>query len=201
MKRKVYLLLALALMLAITAGNYAYTATSGSVTTNVTSSTAFAVVTSTKPAAGVVGTPGFPVADKYASTPTWAPMVNTASSITAGHLFYIDPKEYAGDLLVQLYLVNVGDLAKGYSYLNLGINFYKVTGAAGSEAWTEETVATGTAPNLNFYLTLSNGYVSFILPAGSTKGVITIDNGSLFTINASNSSYLTPQYYIDVKQA
>ncbi|RJO62142.1 MAG: hypothetical protein C4542_04765 [Dehalococcoidia bacterium] len=199
MKRKVYLLLALVLTLATTAGSYAYTATSGSVTT-VTSSTAFAQVTTTKPAAGVVGTPGFPSADKYASTPAWTPMVNTASSVTAGHLYYIDPKDYAGDLLVQLYLVNVGDLAKGYAYLNLGVNFHKVTGAAGSETWAEETAVTGTAPILNYYLTLSNGYVTFILPAGSTKGVITIDNGSLFTINAT-SSYLAPQYYIDVKQA
>ncbi len=191
MKKKLYLVLALLVALAATCGTFAFTATSGSVSSSVsTSSSTFASISTSKPSAG------FPSADKYSSTPSWTPVVNTAGSITAGHLYYIDPNSYTGDLLVMLYLTNVGDLAKGYSYLNLGVNVYK----AGSETWTEETTVTGTAPNLNFYLTQSNGYVSFILPAGSTKCVITIDNGAYYCINGA-SSYLTPQFYLDVRQA
>ena len=191
MKRKLYLVTALLLALAVTTGTFAYTQTSGSISASIaTGSSGFAEVTTTKPA------DGFPVTDKYSDAPSWTPVVNTAGGITAGHLYYIDPKDYNGNLLVMLYLTNVGDLAQGYSYLNLGVNFYTTDNAT----WTEETTVTGTDPDLNYFLTLSNGYVSFIIPAGSTKGVITIDQGAYYCID-DTTGYLTPRFYIDVRQS
>jgi hypothetical protein len=191
MKRKLYLMVALLVALAVAGGSFAYTATSGSISAEVTTgSSSFADITTTKPS-------GFPETDKYGVAPNWTPVVNTAGGITPGRLYYIDPKNYTGDLLVMLYLTNVGDLAKGYSYLNMGVNFYKA-----DTGWTEETSRTGTAPDLTYYLTLSNGYVTFILPAagGWTKGVITIDNGAYYCISGT-PAYLMPRFYIDVRQA
>ncbi|MDO8567576.1 MAG: hypothetical protein Q7R57_02540 [Dehalococcoidales bacterium] len=189
MKRKWYFVLAMLVALAVAGGSYAYTETSGSVSAAVsTGSSSFANVTTTAPAGWTA---------KYGSAPSWTPVQNTAGNITAGDLYYIDPQNYTGSLLVMVYLTNVGDLAHGYSYLNQGVNFYATSN---NSTYTALTGTMGTAPNLTYYLTLSNGYVSFILPAGSTKGVITIDNGALYTIG-TNSSYLTPRFYIDVRQA
>jgi len=194
MRRKLYLVIALLLALAVTGGTFAYTQTSASISAGVaTGSSTFAGVTTSKPGEG------FPTTDKYSGTPSWTPVVNTAGGIVPGHLYYIDSKEYNSDLLVMLYVTNVGDLAQGYSYLNLGVNVYTVT-VTTTLTWAEEIAVTGTAPDLNYFLTLSNGYVSFILPAGSTKCVITIDQGAYYCINGT-ADYLTPRFYIDIRQA
>jgi hypothetical protein len=189
MKRKLYLIAALALTVIIASASFAYTQTSASTSLSISAgSTALASITMAKPATG------FPTADKYAGTPTWTPISDVAGNVTAGHMYYIDPGTYTGELWVTMYLTNVGDLAKNYSYLNLGVNFYTTDGTA----WAEETAVTGTAPNLNYYLTLSNGFVSFRLPAGSTKGVLTIDNGDWYCTSTTGGS-LSPRFYLDIK--
>jgi len=59
-------------------------------------------------------------------------------------------------------------------------------------SWTDE--------NIDEYLTLTNGYVSFIV---TTPGVftITIDSGIFYCIGDGSSGSLSPSFYIDVRQS
>lgn len=188
MKRKLYLMVALLVALAVTGASFAYTATSVSVSTTITETT-FASVTTTVPTNWTA---------KHGAAPSWTPIVGTAGSIGNGDLYYIDTRGYTGSILVMLYLANPAELARTYSYLNMGVNVWKTDG----KTWEEETEVTGKAPdNLNYFLTLSNGYVSFILPAG--KYAITIDVGSWYCIDTTedDGKSLNPRFFIDVRQA
>ena len=84
----------------------------------------------------------------------------------------------------MLYLTNVGELAGCYSYINLGVNVYE---AVSSGAWASTASnVTATDGNLNYFVTLSNGYVSFILSAPTGTGyVLSIDEGSWYCIDGS----------------
>jgi len=183
MRRKLYLMIALLVALAVTGGAFAYTQTSGSVSTTV-SAGSFAAVTpvgGTAPEEGWVhgGTP-----------PSWDPIEGVAGSITGGDLYYINPGDYNGRLLVTLYVTNVPELAGCYSYLNMKVQAYKYDTTSNSYS-TE---------NLDLYLTLTNGYVSFILEPGIH--VITIDGGSWYCFDAdAEGGSLSPSFYIEVRQA
>ena len=122
----------------------------------------------------------------------WTPVEGTAGSIAPGDLYYIEnPSGYTGKLLVMLYVTNVGDLANSYSYINMQVQAYDY----------DADVSTHTSENLDLYLTLTNGYVCFVLdPANGDGYVITIDGGSWYCFDADGGS-LSPSFYIDVRQA
>ena len=61
-----------------------------------------------------------------------------------------------------------------------------------SGSWTDE--------NIDEYLTLTNGYVSFILSTPKTF-TITIDSGIFYCIGSGSSGSLSPSFYIDVRQS
>jgi len=89
----------------------------------------------------------------------------------------------------MLYLTNAGEVADAYSYINMQIHVYSYTEGTGHAD-----------ADVDYYLTISNGYVSFILPPIAGDGyVITIDGGSWYCIDSSGT--LSPTFYIDVKQA
>ncbi|HAU32176.1 MAG TPA: hypothetical protein DCW46_07970 [Desulfotomaculum sp.] len=176
-KRKIYLLVALILAAAITGGVFASTQISATTEVTVSSGNVFDVSATLDGA-------------KYTSNPSWTPFKNTAGSITAGGLYVIDPKDYTGKMLVTIYLNNPKELMGCYSYLNMGLNAYGKTG----ENWNADAVGDPV------YLTLTNGYVSFILDSGTYE--ITIDEGSWYCINTEDAERsLKPKLYIDVKQA
>jgi hypothetical protein len=182
MKRKLYLMVALLAALVVTGSSFAYTQTSDSVSTSV-SAGSFATVD---------GWDSTDTWGKYDTLPSWTPVEGTAGSVEAGDLYYItNPSGYTGNLLIMLYVTNVGDLADCYSYLNMQVQAYDYDSSANSY----------TSKSLDLYLTLSNGYVSFILPQASGDGyVITIDGGSWYCFDADGGS-LSPSFYIDVRQA
>ncbi len=185
--KKLYLVLALLVALGVTAVSFAATAPSASVTTTVSGGN-FVSVTSTIPAA-------WTAPSGYGSAPAWMPIAGTTGSITKGSIYWIDPKDYTGDLLVTLYLNNPADLTKAYSYLNMAV---MVLGSSNGTTWSE---ASGfkTSGNYSNYLTLTNGYVSFVLPGGS-KYLIAIDGGPYYCVSTTGGS-LSPSFYIDIRQA
>jgi hypothetical protein len=185
--KKIYLIIALLVALVVSATTFAMTATSATVTTSV-SAGGFANVTTSLPT-------GWTAPSGYGSAPTWSPIAGTTGSVTKGSLYYIDPQQYTGDLLVTLYLNNPADLTKAYSYLNMAI---MAQSSANGTSWSAVT-SFQTNGNYNYYLTLTNGYVSFVLPGGS-KYLISIDNGAYYCVSTSNGS-LSPSFYIDVRQA
>ena len=187
MKKKSFLLLAILLVAVIAGASFAYTQTSASVIANVSNSSSFAHVdTWDNPADW----------GKYNALPAWTPFEGTAGSITAGDLYLIDPRDYTGDLLVNLYLTNADELVHNYSFLNMQV-----------QAYTAITTTPSYTPTLqDAYLTMSNGYASFNLP-GLTQSdqsyVITIDDGSWYCIDGDDSPddrSLSPSFYIEVKQ-
>ena len=131
-----------------------------------------------------------------ATDPSWTPIVNAAGDITAGDLFYVNTTGNSGDLVVELSLTNPEALKKNYAYILLLINVY----SGGEGSWAQATRADSSAIG-TVYLTLTNGYVSFILD-GDIEYVITIDGGSFFCIdtNASGGS-LSPAFYIEANPA
>ncbi len=179
MKRKLLLLAVILAVLAIAGGTFAYTATSASLSTSVTSS-AFVAVQSWN---------GTMTWGKYDALPTWTPLVGSAGAVDAGDLYYIENpgSGYTGNLLVTLYLTNPGDLADSYSYMNFEVQAYDYNGTT----WTSK--------DIDAFLTMSNGYVSFVLPPATGTGwVITIDGGSWYCIG---TSHLDPTFFLEVKQA
>lgn len=182
MRKKSFLLLALLVALAATGGTFAYTETSESVSTTVTAGT-FASVTAAS---------GGEAWAKHDGLPEWTPIERTAGSVTAGDLYYIlNPTGYTGRLLVMLYLTNVGELADSYTYMNLQVQAYDYDGTAST--WTSES--------LDVYLTISSGYITFILSQATGDGyIITVDGGSWYCFDA-DGGILSPSFYIEVLQA
>jgi len=206
MSKKLLLVVTILLAAIISVGSFAYTATTG--TTDISVGTlgsggAFASTT----AAGVDG--------KHTLAPVWHPSVDAASQIPAdlngdadttdaednraGDLYIVETGTYVGDVLVTLYVNNPADLVKGYTYLTLAIVVYEWDSTAG--AWNTTAVAGKTGDNYDTYLTLTNGYVSFVLSQSANGGKysIGIDAGSFYCIN-STAEYISPDFYIDVRQ-
>lgn len=142
--------------------------------------------------------------------PAWSPVANSAGSIsTTGDLYSVDTTGNTGNVLVTIYLDNPNALAKNYTYLNLKVNIWKkgasyvapTVGSAGTNGWEQATLSGGTAIG-TVYLTMSNGYTSFIL-AGDAEYDITVDGGSYFCISTDTSGggSLSPSFYVTVDTA
>ncbi len=204
MKKKLYLLITLLVALAVAGGSFAYTATAETATVTINSigvSGAFANVTTVTPITG-----------SYASgsAPSWSPSVNSAGSVTAGDIYYVDLGTYTGDIIVTLYINNPAALAKYYSYINLPIVVYKgvyTAGTPGTWAWNPTPVNGKSVNNFTSYLGISTGYVSFIVanPGVADSHVyfaIAVGGGSYYcTSTSATGGSLSPQFFLDVKQA
>ncbi|HSW58947.1 MAG TPA: hypothetical protein VLH15_11115 [Dehalococcoidales bacterium] len=126
--------------------------------------------------------------------PTWNPVITQPGSITAGDLYYFNSTGYAGDMLVTVYITNPSELSQNYSYLNLEINIR----SGGSGAWVQSTLADG-SPIGTVYLTLVNGFTSFIL-SGNTAYNISIDGGNYYCIDTDAAGgSLSPSFYLEVQ--
>ena len=185
MKRKLFLILGLLLAGTVTSISYAQvTATSGTTIAAVGVSGQFAVVSTRAEAAADS------VVLKYNVDPAWSPSTDATGNITTpGDLYYIDTGTYQGDLFVTLSLTNPTELTKSYTYLNLLINVYKRQGVDGWVAVEGSTT----------YLTLTNGYVSFLIP-GASEFDITIDGGNFYAIGNGTNGSLSPTFFVDVRQ-
>ncbi|MBI4340592.1 MAG: hypothetical protein HY680_11680 [Chloroflexi bacterium] len=164
---------------------------------------------------------------KNGSAPTWTPVLNSPSPITAGDIFLVDVADYTGNVLITLYLTNPDQLAIDYSYLNQSVNVYALCRASGGCAkgsapfagsgtadqgtWVQATNAAGTDAGTTGiaataqYLTLTSGYVNLILKGGYEYAV-TVDSGSGYTIASattctSGNGCLSPAYLLDLNPA
>ena len=128
--------------------------------------------------------------------PSWSPVASATGSVTAGDLYAIDTTGYTGDILVTVYLTNGNALSKDYSYMNLQLNVWSGT----SGAWIQAPLADA-SPIGTVYLTLNNGYASFLLN-GNKIYDISVDGGSYYCISTSAvGGSLSPTFYVEVKQA
>jgi hypothetical protein len=182
MKKRLFLILCLLVAFAITAISFA----SRSATTNSVS-----VSTSTN-SLGVAAVDLPTIRGKHNALPSWTPTEGTAGTIsTKGDLFVITA-DSAADIWVTLYLNNGDKLSKAYTYLNMNIEAYYTTDTTN---W-----ATTTKKDIDSYLTLTNGYVSFKLSGHAAGGQysIGIDGGTFFTIDTGTPANLKPSFYVEV---
>ena len=200
MKRKLIALGVLLLVAAITGVSFAQTATTTGVTISEggvdghleeikTNAQAIADGIQLRYSGGTTTSP-------TATAPTWTPIVSAAGNITAGDIFYVNSVGGIGDLHAQLYLTNPEELKKNYSYILLQINVW----SGGEGNWSQASRANGDSIG-TVYLTLSNGYVNFILDS-NTEYAITVDGGSFFCIDTDASGgSLSPMFFLDGGQA
>lgn len=138
MKRKLYLIVALALAAVICGGTYAYAFTQATATV------------STIPADGNIA-----AVDEAVSQPDWQSILDdlasenkTMGEVPSGDLFDVTPNSaYSGDLDIKVYLANTDNLSKAYQYCNMKL-------------YMDGSVEAGEDPNYQL-LTLDNGQSTF----------------------------------------
>ena len=130
--------------------------------------------------------------------PSWTPIEGTAGGIIdKGDLYFFEPGTTLVDGIAFVYLTNVGDLANSYSFLNMGLNLWKWDPA--TDLYTETNQLTLS----DQWLTLSNGYVSFLIETtGVVTYVLTLDEVSWFCTDGDPvaGESLSPSFYVDVIQ-
>jgi len=179
MRKKLYLVIALLVALAVTGGTFAYTQVSSTVAPTTSFAGVeggFATISTTEPISG----------GNYATgnaNPTWSPVVDVADAITAGDLYYIDVGTYTGDILVTLYLDNPNTLAKCYSYINMAICVYGVTY---DDSAADGFTITGVAAGVTGTITCSAGSASIEITT-NTSGLTSV-SGNVITFGGTSDA-------------
>ncbi|HEX76956.1 MAG TPA: hypothetical protein G4O03_00880 [Dehalococcoidia bacterium] len=233
MKKRLFTVVALLAAAAVSGISFA--ATTGTTATSITTVGPAGVFCEVKDGA-TSGLGPYATADEYQTTPIWHPSTNATGEIpydgnsdgdylddqdnSPGDLYVVDLTTYTGDVLVTLYLNNPVDLTAAYSYLNMAICVYKATAwndadlnnTVDPDELTWETIGSPSYGVSNgaydTYLTLTNGYVSFVVTSPTELGTgdyrhrffaVTLDAGIFYCIDATAT--LSPAFYIDVRQA
>ncbi|MFC1965166.1 hypothetical protein ACFLWG_04125 [Chloroflexota bacterium] len=117
----------------------------------------------------------------------------TEGDVPAGDLFVITPHiEYTGDLLVNVYLTNAGDLIKAYQHLNIKL-------------YVEDSLEAGEEPSYQV-LSLENGVALFNIEGGTASGyTIEVTGGSYSFFSGYTDQWgegwsITPEIYCEVDQ-
>lgn len=147
---------------------------------------------------GFSSTTGFFAASNVV-TPSWAPVAGSAGSVTtAGDLAVLDARSATlganfTALRVTVFITNLAALQASYSSFAFPLNVYQCTRPCdGTNVWSLATGYSATAP---VFITSTDGYVSFSLPAATDRFYdIAMDvGGSFYTIATSGT--LAPQFY------
>lgn len=132
-------------------------------------------------------------------TPTWAPIAGAAGSVTtAGDLAVLDARTTTlganfSALRVTVFITNLAALQASYSAYALPLNVYQCTRPC--DATTDWLLASGYSASAPVFITNTDGFVSFSLPAATDRFYdIAMDvGGSFYTISTAGT--LAPQFY------
>jgi len=193
MSKKLLLVVTILVVAAVSIASFAYTQTSETVSLTINGGGGSSFVHTSTVADGAVGPDGGPHTNQ---NPAWSPIEGTAGSISQqGELYYIVPAGgYSGDMWVTLYLLNPDELAQCYSYLNVGVKTYEISGTT----WISSTMGTA----IDEWLTLSNGLVSINL-TGNITYALSIDDISWYCTDGTcdqDGESLSPAFFADVLQ-
>ena len=181
MKRKFYLIVALALAAVICGGSYAYAFTQASATMDVI------------PADGNIAT-----VEEAVSQPNWQSILDdltsenkTMGEVPSGDLFDVTPNSaYSGDLDIKVYLANTDNLSKAYQYCNMKL-------------YMDGSVEAGEDPNYQL-LTLDNGQAGFtveeLVPTAGNwtqTSEADFDGGTLFQVDAISPGDVILDFFTD----
>jgi hypothetical protein len=138
-RKRLYLVIALGLILVLSGGAFAYTYT-----------TAVGIISVGEPSADVA------TSNTSASQPDWSSVTDnlsentTCGEVPTGDLFDVAPNAaYTGDILVDVYLTNAANLTRAYKYLNMKL-------------YVEGSEESGETPSYRV-LSLQNGRANFSL--------------------------------------
>jgi hypothetical protein len=191
----------------LAATSFAFLQTNGSATTSITAGGTTGNEFADVQTSGTF-TPGWAV--KGTTSPTqpsspWTPVVGQVVAVqSASDLAIVDATGTTGNVLVTLVLSNAAALSADYSYINLPIQVEVCTLNTTCTWNAEGTDANGDAIGNGglTYLTLSNGYLSFLLKGGSYYELEIPTGGSFYTISTSaTGGALSPNYLINVQSA
>ncbi len=114
-------------------------------------------------------------------------------NVPTGDLFDITPDDdYTGDLAVNVYLTNTGNLTKAYDYLNMKL-------------YLEDSVEAGETPGYRM-LTLENGGVTFNLQDYSPGTyTLSVTGGAYCLVSMNTDNWesgwtVTPEFYCEILQ-
>jgi len=177
MKKPLIIALAAVLLALVTGGLFATTYTTATATIGVTAPTSdFATVT----------------AENVTSL---APTVfgNFGGTWPSGDLFTVTPHDdYTGDLVIRVYLVNTGALARCYEHLNMAIQF------------TDNTSTVADEQQITQVLTLDNSEVLFTWAnaTGTSPYKVTLTGGGyrLHPWKSMSGGSVQPQLWMEIKQ-
>lgn len=205
----------------LAATGFAFLSTNSSASTTVTAggiagaNNEFADVTTSSIPSGINSTSTWFASG--ATTPTtqnlWTPVVGQVGSVTTpGDIAMVDTTgQSSGDVLITLVLANAAALDQDYAYMNLPITIWSCAagasclGGTSPSGWTSVTADANSntiGNNGTSYLTLSNGYLSFLLPADAVYEFAIPKGGSFFTISSNTTTgSLSPSYLVNVQSA
>ena len=147
-----------------------------------------------------VGWPAAAASSLGTGTPSaWSPIEGQSVKVTtSGDIAVIDARGLAGNVFITLTLTNASDLAGAYSYFILPIEIEVFNNANGG-SWGSAVVA-DTANTISVqYLTLSNGFLTFLVDGGSIYGITIPLGGSIFTVN--DQQQLSPTFQVTTRPA
>ena len=175
--KRLILIIALVVLTAVTSSSFAATHTIASTSIGVTALTSdFAAVTAenlTELAPTVFG--------KH--TNTWS----------SGTLFTVTPDDsYSGDLVVEVYLVNTGELIRYYEHLNMSIQFIDTNSVVADEQGETKVL---NLQNSEIIFTWANG-------TGTSPYRVQLTGGGyrLHPWKSITGGSISPQLWVDIKQ-
>ncbi len=122
--------------------------------------------------------------------PSWTPAAGSAGAVTSGgDLALIDASGASSNVILDVYITNLQDMAADYSSFAFPINIYSCASACSTaSAWT---AVSGDSS----YITSSGGFYSVSLPAGAWYD-LTIESGGEYYCVATTTSGLAPSFFI-----
>lgn len=153
------------------------------------------------PATGINTTPN-PDVFSAAVLPSWSPVAGAAGSVTtAGDLAVIDARTATlGDhtaLRVNMFVTNLDKLQPAYSSFAFPVNVYRCsTNTCAAADWQQASTVIASPP---IFLTNTDGFLSFSLPAGFFYDITFDTGGSFYTISTSIPSNLNPQFFFNAQ--
>lgn len=128
--------------------------------------------------------------------PNWSDQIAAGSAGTVdtpGDVALIDATQAPNAVIVNMYVTNLADLQQAYSSFAFNVNVYSSPCTSGTCTWTQASSIVGSTGT---YITNTDGFLSFRLPAtGKYYDIVINTGGSFYTVSTSAGS-LSPSYYL-----
>lgn len=131
------------------------------------------------------------------TVPVWTPIEGQSVAVTtAGDIAVIDARGLAGNVYITLTLTNAAELGGAYAYFILPVEIEAYSDAS-SGSWSGANGADSGPAIGRQFLTLANGFITFLVDGGSLYGITIPTGGSIFTVNDGGT--LSPVFHVSTR--